>query len=90
MGVLIIYIMFVSICGLVLMSYDKRQAIKKKRRVRERTLFLIALIGGSGGVYLGMNLFRHKTKHRSFSLGLPVMILLQVAIIIYFLVQFVI
>ena len=50
---------------------------KPRRRIPERTLFLIAALGGSIGVLLGMYLFRHKTKHRSFVFGVPGILALQ-------------
>ena len=58
---------------------DKRRAIKGRRRIRERTLFLLAVLGGSVGLYAGMLLFRHKTKHLSFMLGVPLIFICEAA-----------
>ncbi len=67
------------------MFLDKRKAKKHKWRISEKTIFLIALLGGSLGCLLGMNIFRHKTKHWYFKFGLPTILILQVVIIMYFL-----
>lgn len=77
------YLVILSIIGFIIMGYDKSAAKKQKRRIAERTLFLIAVVGGALGVYLGMQYFRHKTKHWYFKYGIPVLIVLQIFIIIY-------
>ena len=66
------YIAVMTLIGFALMGIDKRRAVKKAWRVPERTLFLIAFLGGGIGSLFGMYLFRHKTKHRSFVLLLPI------------------
>jgi len=58
---------------------DKRRAVKGRRRIRERTLFLLAFLGGSAGLYAAMLLFRHKTKHLSFMLGVPLIFICEAA-----------
>nr|WP_283246011.1 DUF1294 domain-containing protein [Bacillus suaedae] len=68
----------INVIGFSVMGIDKQRAKKGQYRISERTLFLFALIGGSIGVFTGMNLFRHKTKKRSFSLGLPMIIIAQI------------
>ncbi|BCN29930.1 hypothetical protein bsdtb5_12250 [Anaeromicropila herbilytica] len=65
------------------MFIDKERARNHKWRIRERTLFLTAAVGGSIGVYCGMFLARHKTKHLSFLFGIPFIILIQI-VILYF------
>jgi uncharacterized membrane protein YsdA (DUF1294 family) len=60
------------------MGMDKARAKKNQWRIRENTLFLIALLGGSVGSMLGMYTFRHKTKHKSFVYGMPAILMLQV------------
>lgn len=62
------------------MYLDKEKAIKHQWRTKEETLIGIAVIGGSIGSYLGMQKFRHKTKHLKFTLGIPVIIIIQVII----------
>ena len=76
------YIFFINIVGFSLMGIDKRKAIKKVWRIPESTLFIVALIGGSIGSIIGMNFFRHKTKHWYFVLGMPLILIAQIAAII--------
>lgn len=61
------------------MGIDKFKARRGLWRIPEKTLFLSALLGGAMGSILGMKLFRHKTKHRSFTIGMPCLFLLNVA-----------
>ncbi|MDD2515659.1 MAG: DUF1294 domain-containing protein [Candidatus Gracilibacteria bacterium] len=72
-----IYIIIINLVAFVIMFLDKRYAIKKKWRIREQTLFLLALAGGALGMFFGMSLFRHKTKHSSFRLIVPILIVLD-------------
>ncbi|WP_455717199.1 DUF1294 domain-containing protein, partial [Anaerosporobacter sp.] len=65
---------------------DKNKAKRGVWRIPEKTLFLIAMLGGSLGSILGMNKFRHKTKHRTFSIGMPSILIIQFIIIVYFMV----
>lgn len=84
----IIYYVAINIIGFLVMFYDKKMAIKNRWRVSEKTLFLIATIFGSVGMYLGMIVFRHKTKHLKFKIGIPVIIYLQFSIIVYLLINY--
>ncbi len=77
---LIAYIVLVNIIGFALMGIDKRKARKNAFRVPEATLFAMAIIGGSLGSFLGMHLFRHKTKHLSFIIGMPAILVIQIVI----------
>ena len=79
-----LYFMIINLVGFVMMCVDKQLAIHHKNRVPEKVLFLIAIIGGSFGSILGMYAFRHKTKHLSFVIGMPVILLAQI-IVLYFL-----
>lgn len=72
-----LYFTFMSIVSAAVTIYDKRMAIYGKRRIPERTLFALAILGGSVSMYLTMILIRHKTKHKSFMIGLPVIMILQ-------------
>ncbi|WP_310602622.1 DUF1294 domain-containing protein [Anaerosporobacter sp.] len=76
------YLVIMNIAGFVSMGIDKRRAKQKDWRIPEKTLFFIAIIGGSIGSILGMKQFRHKTKHKTFTIGMPAILLLQICIII--------
>ena len=82
-----IYIILMNILGFGAMGLDKWKARHHKWRIPEKTLFLIALIGGSLGTTLGMNTFRHKTKHWYFKYGMPLILLVQVGLYIYLMKQ---
>ena len=77
MSLFIIYLLIVNIIGFYLMYDDKKRAINKSWRISESNLICIAIIGGSIGVFCGMNAFRHKTKHNKFSIGVPGIMFLQ-------------
>ena len=73
--------MLINLIGFATMALDKRRAIRHKWRIPERTLFLIALLFGSIGVLTGMYVFRHKTKHLSFSIGIPAILVAQLLLL---------
>lgn len=75
-----LYFMIINLVGFVMMCVDKQLAIHHKNRVPEKVLFLIAIIGGSFGSILGMYAFRHKTKHVSFVIGIPVILIIQLVV----------
>ena len=80
MNILLIgYPIVINILAYSLMGVDKTNARRKKRRIPEVTLFLVALLGGSLGAVIGMNFFRHKTKHWYFVVGMPLILILQLA-----------
>ena len=64
------------------MGIDKRKAIKRTFRIPEATLFIVALIGGSIGSILGMQVFRHKTRHWYFVFGMPAILAIQIALLV--------
>lgn len=64
------------------MGIDKRRAVRRSWRVPEATLFLVAIIGGSLGSIIGMYVFRHKTRRRIFTIGMPVILIIQVALVV--------
>jgi len=78
-----IYLLAVNTVCLLLFFIDKRRARAGRYRIPERTLFLWAVIGGAAGGWLGMYLFRHKTRHGKFTFGFPLLLLLQ-GVLIYF------
>lgn len=61
----------VNVLGFILMGYDKLKAKTGKWRISELNLFLISLLGGAAGIYAGMKVFRHKTRHNTFTIGIP-------------------
>lgn len=77
------YFAVMNLIGFAMMGIDKRKAVKKLWRIPEYTFFVVALIGGSIGTIIGMHLFHHKTRHWYFVYGLPVILLLQVALIVF-------
>ncbi len=81
--IVLIYLAFINLVGFFAMFLDKQKAKKDKWRIPEKTLFLIAILGGSIGTTVGMNLFRHKTKHWYFKFGMPGILILQLALIYY-------
>ena len=83
MKLFLYYLLIVNALGLLLMLTDKLLAKANCRRIRERTLFLVAIIGGSVGSLLGMYLFRHKTLHLQFTLGIPLILALQITAAIW-------
>lgn len=85
--IIIFYLLMINIAGFVVMGIDKQKAIKKRWRIRESTLFLIALVGGSFGSIVGMRVFHHKTKHWYFVCGMPLILIFQIAIAV-FLIQY--
>lgn len=89
MNIILPYLLLINAVGFLLMLTDKRKAVKKEWRIPERTLIGIAVIGGSIGVLFGMYLFRHKTKHLKFSLGVPSILAIQILAVtlIYILTQ---
>ena len=76
------YIVFINLLGIILMFLDKRKAVKNRWRISENTLMFTALIGGSLGCLIGMYTFRHKTKHKTFTIGIPVLLIVNILCII--------
>lgn len=81
---ILIYIMIINLITFFAMFLDKRKAQKGKWRIKEGTLMLLVLLGGGIGGIAGMYLFRHKTKKLKFTIGFPVILLVQIILIIYF------
>ena len=78
------YLVLVNIWAFALMGFDKRRARRRgARRIRERTLFLSAMLGGGLGACLGMWIFRHKTKHWYFVVGMPAIVLAEAALCVW-------
>ena len=71
-----------NVIGFTLMGIDKRRAIQRQRRISEKTLFTCAICFGSFGVFAGMQQFRHKTRHLTFKLGIPCIMIIQFLLIL--------
>ena len=79
--ILLVYLLLINAVGFLLMLVDKYKAKRNLWRIPEATLMGVAAIGGSIGTIAGMNLFRHKTKHPKFYIGLPVILALQIILV---------
>ena len=82
-----VYIICMNIIGIAVMGIDKNKAKKQAFRIPEKNLFLVSLLGGSIGTLAGMYIFRHKTKHWYFVIGMPLILFVQIGIVVYFLWQ---
>ena len=79
---ILIYLAIMNLVGFLLMGIDKAKAKRHAFRIPEATLFLVAAFGGSIGSIIGMYTFRHKTKHKSFGIGMPVILAVQIIAVI--------
>lgn len=77
------YLVIINLIGVFVMWSDKRKAKKGAWRIKESTLFLIALLGGSLGTTLGMYCFRHKTKHWYFKYGFLAILIAETALVVW-------
>ena len=82
MDILLFYLVIINAAAFTLMLADKQKARKKAWRIPERTLLGIAAAGGSLGACLAMQLFRHKTRHLKFAVGIPVMLVVHCALLV--------
>ncbi|SFD59888.1 Uncharacterized membrane protein YsdA, DUF1294 family [Lentibacillus persicus] len=78
------YIISVNIISFLIMAVDKQKAKKQTYRIPERTLWGLAILGGALGVLAGMRQFRHKTKHRLFTFGVPLLIIIQAVLLVWY------
>ena len=83
MEFLLIYLLIISIISCLITIYDKHCAIRGKWRVKEFSLLLLSIMGGSGFMYLTMLTIRHKTRKPKFMIGIPIIILCQILIYIF-------
>lgn len=79
------YLLAVNALTFLLYGIDKYKAKKNQWRISEATLLMMAAIGGSIGAWAGMRLWHHKTMHKKFKYGIPIIIILQVALVVYLL-----
>ena len=78
-----IYLVVMNVLVVAVMWSDKRRARLHRWRIPEKVLFGVSLLGGSAGTWAGMYLFRHKTKHWYFVVGMPLILVCQAALAIY-------
>lgn len=80
MKIVLLYLVGINLIAAALMAEDKRRAKRHCWRIPERVLFLAALLGGSAGAWVGMYVFHHKTKHWYFVVGMPLILVVQIAL----------
>ena len=85
MQVLYLYLLIVNAVAFIVMLVDKYKAKKEKWRIPESTLLLLVVVGGSIGALLGMKVWHHKTMHKKFKYGIPLIIVLQIGVLGYLL-----
>lgn len=78
----LLYLIIINAAGFLLMLADKQKARRGAWRIPEATLIWVAILGGSVGSLIGMYLFRHKTRHLKFTVGIPLILFLQLALVI--------
>ena len=83
MKIMILYLIMINLAAWGLMGADKHRAKKHAWRIPERTLFAVALLGGSLGAILGMYLWHHKTKHWYFVIGMPLILVAQILVCVW-------
>ena len=83
MNIILYYLLAVNIATFLLYGIDKYKAKKNQWRISEATLLTMAAIGGSIGAWAAMRLWHHKTMHKKFKYGIPVMIIMQIALVAY-------
>ena len=82
-NIILYYLLAVNIATFLLYGIDKYKAKKGQWRISEATLLTMAAIGGSIGAWAGMRLWHHKTMHKKFKYGIPVIIIMQIALVVY-------
>ena len=80
---ILIYLLIINLIGFYMMWSDKRKAKYGKWRIPEQTLFIVTTLGGGIGTISGMYVFRHKTKKLKFTIGLPVLVILEIILVVY-------
>ena len=80
---ILVYAAVMSLIAFAAFGIDKFKAKTNRWRIRERTLFLLALPGGGIGAFLGMKVFHHKTRNKQFAVGLPVIMIIQTVLLLF-------
>ena len=87
MQFILIYLLAINVLAFFLYGIDKWKAKRSKWRIPEITLLSIAVIGGSIGAWLGMKVWRHKTMHKKFKYGIPLILMIQIALVLLLIVK---
>ena len=77
------YLLAINALSFILFGLDKYKAKKGKWRISEATLLMMAIVGGSIGAWAGMQIWHHKTMHKKFQYGIPAIIIMQIALVVY-------
>ena len=85
--IVLIYLAVINVVTFFMYGIDKWKAKKSKWRIRETSLLGLAVLGGSIGAWLGMKVWHHKTQHKKFRYGVPAIIIIQLALIVYFIIS---
>ena len=86
-GKILLYFIIINVIGFLAMAIDKWKAKNNAWRIPENTLFSITVLGGGIGTIAGMYVFRHKTKKPKFTIGMPVILVLEIVLVIYELIK---
>lgn len=84
-NIIVVYLLCINIVAAAFYGLDKWKAKKNRWRIPESTLLFIAALGGSAGALLAMRLFHHKTRHRKFTITIPIFLILQTGLLVWFL-----
>ena len=85
--IVFIYLVSINVVTFFMYGIDKWKAKKSRWRIRETALLGLAVLGGSIGAWLGMKVWHHKTQHKKFKYGVPAIIIVQLALIVYFIIS---
>ncbi len=83
-----IYLLSINLIGILIMLIDKKKAIKGSWRIPEKSLLVVAMLGGAIGTMVGMYWFRHKTKKLRFTIGFPVILITEIVLLTYLLLKY--
>lgn len=83
MQLILIYLLAINVFAFFLYGIDKWKAKRSKWRIPEMTLLSIAVIGGSVGAWIGMKVWHHKTMHKKFKYGIPLILFAQIVIVLF-------
>lgn len=81
---IVIYLAAINVITFIMFGADKARAVKGRWRISESALILAALLGGSIGALAGMRIFHHKTRHRKFTVGIPVILVFQIVFMVLY------